>query len=97
MWYAALLGGLLEAMGSFVGKALISAGVSYVAYRLMDVSVQWALDQFFLSAGGLPAAATQALGLMEVDTFVEMCVSAVVLRLTFKGMSGGVMKAAKLG
>lgn len=96
MWYAALIGGILEAMGSLIGRALISAGVGVVSYKLLDTSIAWAESKFFTAAGGLPSATVQVLGVMEVDTSVTMICSAILLRLTFKGLSAGVMKSFKV-
>jgi hypothetical protein len=96
MWYAPLIGGLLQAMGSFVGQALISASIGVIAFKLMDVSVAWAKDHFFTAAGGLPPVTLQALGLMQIDASVEMLISAIIIRLVFKGMQAGVMKSFKV-
>jgi hypothetical protein len=96
MWYAALIGALLQVVGSFVGRALISAGIGYAAFKGIDTSISWAKQHFFEAAGGLPPVSIQVLGLMQVDTAVNMLVSALVMRLTFKGMTAGVMKSFKL-
>ena len=96
MWYAALIGGLLQVVGSFVGKALISAGIGVIAYKGMDVSVSWAKAHFFSAAGSLPGAALSVLGACQVDTSVEMLCSAILMRLVFKGMTAGVAKSFKL-
>ena len=96
MWYAALIGALLQVVGSFVGRALISAGIGVIAYKGMDTSVAWAKDHFFSATGGLPPQAVQALGIMEIDTCVEMVCSAILMRLIFKGMTAGVQKSFKL-
>ena len=96
MWYAPLIAGLLQVMGSFVGKALLSAGLGVIAYKGMDVSVGWAKDHFFTAVGAFPPAAVQALGVMEIDTSVEMVCSAILMRLIFKGMTAGVQKSFKL-
>lgn len=95
MWYAALIGGFIQVIGTFVGRALISAGVGFVVYRGMDVSIGWAKTQFFTAAGGLPPVALQVLALMKVDVAVNMLFSALLMRLSFKGMTAGVMKAAR--
>jgi len=87
MWVAALWGALIQIVGTLVGRALISAGVGVVAFTGMSASVAWVKDHFFTSVNGLPAAAIQALGLMQVDTAVEMLCSAILMRLAFKGMS----------
>lgn len=96
MWYAALIGGLLQVVGSFVGRVLISLGVAVVAYKGIDTSIAWAKDHFFTAAGGLPPTAVQVLGVMEIDTAAEIMFSALLLRLTFKGLSNGVAKSFKL-
>lgn len=96
MWFAPLIGALLEVVGSFVGRALIAAAIGVVAYKGMDVSVAWAKDHFFAAAGGLPPQALQAFGVMEIDTAVEMICSAILMRLVFKGMTAGVQKSFKV-
>lgn len=96
MWFAALWGSTLEVMGSLVGRALISAGIGYASYKSLDVSVGWAKSHFFDAANGLPPIAVQVLGVCEVDTSVEMMLSAILMRLTYKGMVGGVMKTVKI-
>ena len=92
MWFAALWGSLTEVMGTMVGRVLISLGMGVISYKSMDISVAWAKDHFFTAAGGLPSPAIHAMGLMQIDTAVEMVCSAILMRLTFKGMAGGVMK-----
>ena len=93
MWYAALIGAVLQVLGTVVGRILISLGVAVVAYKGMDTSIGWAKDHFFGAAGSMPSQAVQAFGVMEIDTAVEMICSALLMRLTFKGMSSGVMKS----
>lgn len=96
MWYAALIGALLQVVGSFIGKALIALGVGVVAYKGLDLSLVWAKSQFFSSARGLPAQAVQVMGVLRIDTCVNMLFSALTMRLTFKGMTAGVMKSFTL-
>ncbi len=95
MW-GALIGALIWAMGTFIGKALISLGIGYVAYKGMDVSIAWAKAQWLASMNGLGAVTLQILGVLNVGTAVNILFSALLSRLAFKGMVGGVMKAAKL-
>ena len=95
MW-GALIGLLVSAIGTFAGKALISLGIGYVAYKGIDVSVAFAKAQFLSNMAGLGPTVLQILGVTQVGTAVNMLTSALIARLTFKGMVGGVMKAAKL-
>lgn len=95
MWGA--LGGLLvQIVGSFVGKALLSLGVGYVAYKGMDLSIAFAKTKFMSSVGGFGAVTIQLMGVLNVGTAVNILCSALIARLAFKGMVGGIMKAAKL-
>ncbi|HEY9024435.1 MAG TPA: DUF2523 domain-containing protein [Burkholderiaceae bacterium] len=93
MWVAALWGALIQIVGTLVGRALISAGIGVIAYKGIDMSIAFAKTQFFNAANGLPSVSIQVLGLMQIDTAVAMLFSALVMRLTFKGMSSGVMKS----
>lgn len=95
MW-GALVGALIQVMGTFVGKALISLGIGYFAYKGIDASVGFAKSHFFQSLGGINATAVQIFGAMKGGQCVTMLFSALIARLTFKGMVGGVMKSAKL-
>ena len=93
MWVRLLWGTLVQIVGTLVSKALISAGIGVVAYKAMDLSMTWAKTQFFTSAQGLSPVSIQVMGLMRIDVAVNMLFSALVFRLTFKGMSSGVMKS----
>lgn len=95
MW-GALIGALVSVVGTFAGKALISLGIGYVAYKGIDVSIAYAKAQVFASLGGLSGVTLQLIGVLQIGTGVNILFSALVARLTFKGMVGGVMKAAKL-
>ncbi|TMI98611.1 MAG: DUF2523 domain-containing protein [Alphaproteobacteria bacterium] len=88
---AALIGALVEAAGTLVGKVLISLCIGYVTYTGIDSSIDWARDEFLSARGGLPAAAVQLAGLLKVGVCLSMLLSAVTARLTLMGLKSGVM------
>jgi hypothetical protein len=96
MWYAALLGALLSIIGSLVGKVLVSLGIGYVTYKGLDTAITYAKAQIFASLGGLSPVTLQVLGLLQVGTAINILISALVVRMTLKGMTSGAVKAMTL-
>ena len=96
MWFAPLIGALLDVMGSLAGQVLIALGIGYFTYSGLDTSIAWAKAQFFTSAGGLPPLAIQIMGILQLDQVVSMLVSAVTMRMTMKGMAAGAIKLSRL-
>jgi hypothetical protein len=92
MWFAPLLGGLIDICGSLVGQVLIALGISFFTYSGVDASLSWAKSHFFSSASGLPAVALQVMGVLQLDVVVSMLVSALTGRMTMKGMQAGAVK-----
>ena len=92
VFIAALLGGLVSAAGSLVGRILISLGVSYVSYKGLDVlftGIQTAIQS---NLSGLPAGAIGLMGILKVGTSINIIFSAIVVRLTLGGLTGGAVK-----
>jgi len=89
---AALWGFLASAMGTMVGKVLLSLGIGYASYSAIDTSIGWARD-FVIShisaMGGNTLAVAQA---MQVGTCISILTSALVVRMTLAGMQAGVVK-----
>ncbi len=96
MWFAPLIGGLIDVMGTLVGRVLISLGIAYFSYQGIDTSIMWAKQQFFSSAAGLDPLTLQVMSLLRIDQCVNLLVSAITARLTFSGMQAGAMKLARL-
>lgn len=92
MWFAPLLGGLIEIMGSLVGQVLIALGISFFTYSGVDASLAWAKNHFFAYSTGLPAVAIQIMGMLRVDVCVSMLMSALTARMTMRGMAAGAVK-----
>lgn len=91
-----IIGGLLQAMGTLVGRVLVSLGLGYAAYSGVDTSITWAQSQFLSKVGALPSLAIQVAGVVQVGTCVSILTSALMARMVFKGLSGGTFKAFKV-
>lgn len=86
---AALLGGLITAAGTLVGKVLISLGIGYVAYSGMDTLIEASKASFFSSVAGQGATVMQLAGVLQVGTCVNIIASAYLARLVVAGLTNG--------
>lgn len=92
VFIAALLGGLIQAAGTLVGRVLISLGFGYVTFTGLDASLEWVKSQIAASMGGLPAQALAVLSGAGVGAAVSIVVSAVAARMLLDGLTSGTMK-----
>ena len=89
----AVLGWLIAAAGTLVGKVLISLGITYFSYKGLDAMIGSAKDHFFASIGALDPVTVGILGVLKVGQAVTMVCSALVGRLTLSGLtSSGLRK-----
>lgn len=92
LFIGALIGAIITALGTLVGKVLISLGIGYLVFTGVDASIGWARDYTLLriseQGGNLLAAA----GTAKVGVCVSMLASALVTRLTINGLTSGTMR-----
>lgn len=96
---AALVGGLVQAGFSIVGRVLISLGFAYVTMTGIDTSLQWIQGQIAASMAGLPAQVVGVLSACRVGTALAIVLSALAARLLFDGMTaaaGGSIKKLRI-
>lgn len=89
---AALLGALIQAAGTIVGKVLISLGMGYFVFTGIDVSITFARDFLLTKVSGLPTQAIAAAGAMKVGVCISILTSALVARMTLQGLTGGTLR-----
>lgn len=92
VFIAALLGGLIQAAGTIVGRVLISLGFGYVTYTGLDVSFDWIKGQIASSLGGLPEQALAVLSGAGVGSALSIVLSAIAARMLLDGITGGALK-----
>jgi hypothetical protein len=83
---AALVGGLGLAVTSFVGRVLVALGVSYVTYTGLSAILTTVEAQVSSAFGALPAVAIAILGTLQLDTCVNIYLSAFAARLVIMGV-----------
>jgi len=92
VFIAALLGGLVMATGSIVGRVLIALGVGFVVYTGVDVAVEQFRTQALSNIGALPAGMVGLAGTMKIGTGLNIIFSAIVARLALNGLTSGALK-----
>jgi hypothetical protein len=92
---AALWGGFLSALGSIVGRVLVSLGIGYVAFSGANALQGWIKDRAFEylnSASSISTQVTQLMGVLQIGTCISILFSAVSIALGLKLTSGVVKK-----
>lgn len=87
-----VIGALVTAAGTLVGKVLLSLGIGYAVYSGIDTSIAWAKSEFLAGVGGLPSLAVQVAGTLKVGVCVSLLLSALTTRVVMQGMVSGAMK-----
>jgi hypothetical protein len=94
IFLASLLGGLVAAAGSFVGRALISLFVGFVSYEGIDLLLGTFSSAFSSHAAALSPMILGVLGTLKIGTCFNIITSAIVIRLTIGGLTSGAVKKA---
>jgi hypothetical protein len=89
---AALIGGLVSASASFVGRALIALGVGVVVYTGIDLSLTEFKTIFVNSVNGMDGRIVGMLGIFKIGTSVNIILSAILARLALNGLTSGSLK-----
>jgi hypothetical protein len=93
--FAAVLAWVLSAVTAhIIAKVLITLGVSFVTFvgigQVLDL-VYAKVDELWLAMGATPGLETAValLGLLQLDTIIDLLLAAYSGRLTFMGMAAG--------
>lgn len=89
LFIAALIGALVQAAGTLVGKVLISLCIGFVTFTGVDASIDWAKSEFLSGLSSIPTQAVALAGLMKVGVCVSMITSAFTAKLTLMGLASG--------
>jgi hypothetical protein len=92
LWVAAIIGGLIQAVGTLVGRVLVSLGIGFVAYQGVDTAIGWAKENALQRLQALPPEVLQMVGLLQVGTCISILTSALIVRVTISGLVGGAKK-----
>lgn len=89
---AALIGGLVSAAGSFVGRAMIAIGVGIVVYQGVDVALETFKTMIFTNLAALPGGVLGMINTMKIGVGLNIIFSALAARLVLNGLTGGAIK-----
>jgi len=89
---ASLGGVLLVVTGSIVGRVLTALGISTVTYKGISTTLDWFKDRMLDALEGTPEKILSLLAYMKVGTCINIIITAIMLRLAVKGMTGGSLK-----
>jgi len=92
LWVASILGGLIEVVGTLVGKVLVSLGMGFTVFTGAQALLDFARAEFLSGIGGLPADAIAMAGILKIGVCVSMILSAFSARLLLMGLTGGTLK-----
>lgn len=99
MWFAlasTLLGVLWQALGSLVGRVLVSLGIGYVTMTVSNPSMSFLSSYVQSQFAGAPATVVGFLVVLKVPQIVSVLIAAIPARLAYKGFAGGVQKTMKV-
>lgn len=88
----AIIGGLVSAVGTLVGKVLVGLGIGYVTYTGITPLVDLVVASVISNVQALPA---QTLGIVKrlgLGIVISMFASAFVVRMTLAGLQSGSIK-----
>lgn len=87
LFLAALLGGLVQAASSIVGRVLIALGIGYVSYTGINALLTWIKSQVVAYLVGAPGTVVAIMGLLKIDVAVSIIFSALAARLVLQGLT----------
>lgn len=87
----ALLGALIQGMGTLVGRVLISLGIGYVSYAGIDTLATAARDDLLQRIQGAGAVVLQLAGVLQIGTCINILVSALLARFVVAGLTNGAL------
>lgn len=84
------------AVGPWAIQALIGLGVSTVTYTGMKLAINSIQSNIYTQIGGLPADLVNMLGMMGVDTGINIIFSAIAARAALAGWSANSRRRNRL-
>lgn len=84
-----LIGGLMHALGTFVGRVLLGLGFGLVVYSGFDMLLDWARDEALAAVNGTTGNLLIVLYALKVPAIINLWFSAWTASLAIMGMTGG--------
>lgn len=92
LFLPALMGALATAMGTFIGRAVLAAGIGFVTYKGIDLSIGVIKSSVISGVRGLPADAVNLVGYLYLDKAITVVISAFAVAFAMQSIGGSVKK-----
>lgn len=89
---AALLGGLINIVGTLAGRVLVALGIGVVTYSGINTAIDFLKSQAISGLSALPADLVGIIAYMKVGVCINILSSAYLARLALNGMTSGSFK-----
>ena len=93
---AMLIGGLVSALGSVIGRIIISLGIGFVTYQGFNVLLGFIKSRINTEISSLDPLIVQIFSTFQIDTAINILFSAYAVRLVIQGVTGGSATRIKL-
>lgn len=92
LFLPALIGALVAAVGSIVGRAIIAAGIGFVTYKGLDVALASMKNQVVSGLSSNAGDVAALLGYLWFDRALMVIFSAVTVSLSLRLVGGSVKR-----
>lgn len=92
LFLPALVGALVAAVGSMVGRAIIAAGIGFVTYKGLDVALSTIQAQVVSGLSATTGDVASLLGFLWFDRALMLIFSAVTVSLSLRLIGGSVKR-----
>jgi len=92
MWWASLVGAIIQVSGTIVGKVLVSLGFGLAVYTGLSTGLSWLSSQVVSYAGNVPANVMATMGALKLGVICNILLSALSARMLLNGISSGTLK-----
>lgn len=94
LFIAALIGGLIQAASTMVGRVLVGLGIGVAVFSGVSTLINAARTMAFqyLDQAAGAAQIAQYMGMLQIGTCINILFSALIIRLTLRGLTGDTIK-----
>lgn len=89
---AMLLGGLIRISGTIAGRVLIALGIGFMTFTGIDSGITYATNFTASAIGGLGSDVAGFVKVLGVGEFLAILASAVLAKMTLRGLQSGAIR-----
>lgn len=89
---AALVGALVSAVGTFIGRAIVSLGIGFVVFKGFKVTLDWLQTHVIQAFSNLPPEIYSLAAYLKIGVCINIIFSAFAVRLIINGLQSDSVK-----